>query len=132
MQTFKKFFKRADILLIISLCIICLILFLPKFISSNKSFNKTAVIYKDGDIINRITLDSVEKKYDLNLNCDPKVTLQVNNGRIRYKSSQCHDKLCVKCGWLSDVGDTAVCLPSRTMIVIEGTASKDTPDAISY
>ena len=126
----KKLFKRADALLIIILLVISLIMFIPKFINNNKS--KIAVVYKNGEIVNRIELDSVKNSYDIDLKSSPKVILQVDKGKIRYKSSECHDKLCVKCGWLTKVGDTSVCIPSKTMVIIEGESDNESPDAISY
>lgn len=130
MQAKKAFLKRADIILIIVVALICLALFIPKFFLKNSS--PVAVIYKYGEEAQRIQLDSVNDSYTIDLDTDPYVVLQVEKGRICYKSAGCHDKLCVKCGWLSKVGDTAACLPSKTLIIIEGTPSEDEPDIISY
>lgn len=130
MQSFKKLFSRADFILILVLSVICVILFIPRFITTSKS--QTAVIYKNGKVIERIDLNSVKNSYNISLDSKPNSIVQVDKGRIRYKVSHCPDKLCVKSGWLSKVGDTSACLPAKTMIVIEGQTQKDAPDAISY
>ncbi|NCC87108.1 MAG: NusG domain II-containing protein [Clostridia bacterium] len=130
MQVFKTFFKKADIILVVSIAIICLILFLPNFFAKNSS--PVAVVYKNGKEIQRIKLNSVLESYELDLDTQPSVILLVEKGRICYKSSECHDKLCVKCGWLTKAGDTAACLPSKTLIVIEGISDTNEPDIISY
>ena len=130
MQANKHFLKRADIILIICVSIICVALFIPSFI--NKSSSPIAVVFKDGEEINRIKLSDVSSSYSIDLECKPSAILQVEHGKIRYKSAECHDKLCVNCGWLSKPGDTAACLPSKTLVVIEGSPDKNEPDIISY
>jgi len=130
MQVSKPFFKPADIILVICVAIICFVLFLPNLFGQNSS--TVAVIYKNGKEIQRIKLDSVSESYEIDLHAEPSAILLVEKGRICYKHAECHDKLCVKCGWLSKVGDTAACLPSKTLVVIEGESSTDEPDIISY
>lgn len=130
MQVFRPFLKKADIILVISIAIICFILFLPNFFTQNS--HPVAVVYKNGKEIQRIKLNSVSESYELNLDTKPSVILLVEKGKICYKHSECHDKLCVKCGWLTKAGDTAACVPSKTLVVIEGVSDTDEPDIISY
>ncbi|MFY9197953.1 MAG: NusG domain II-containing protein [Acutalibacteraceae bacterium] len=130
MKSNKPFLKRADIILIVIVIFICIVLFLPNFLNRNSS--AVAVVYKNGKEVQRISLDSVAKSYEINLGTEPANILLVEKGRICYKSATCHDKLCVKQGWLSKSGDTAACLPSKTLVVIEGQSSTDEPDIISY
>ena len=130
MQACKSFFKKADIILVVSVAIICLILFLPNFFAQSSS--PVAVVYKNGKEIQRIKLNNVSESFELDLDTQPSAVLLIEKGRICYKSSQCHDKLCVKCGWLTKAGDTAACLPSKTLVVIEGMPDTDKPDIISY
>lgn len=130
MESFKKLFKRADVILILCLLIICALLFLPKFF--NKSDNMTAEIYKNGKLFKSIDLGEVKEIYEFDLNSNPNSVIEVSKNKIRYKHSQCPDKLCEKTGWLTKVGDSAACLPAKTMIVIKGDSKEDAPDAISY
>ncbi len=130
MKANNPFLKRADIMLIIFIAFICLVLFFPNPFGKNSS--TVAVIYKNGKEIERIKLNCVTENYEIDLKTQPSAVLLVENGRICYKSASCHDKLCVKSGWLSRVGDTAACLPSKTLVVIEGTSDIDEPDIISY
>lgn len=130
MKSSKPFFKRADIILIIFISIICVVLFLPNFF--NKNASAIAVIYKNGKEVQRIKLDSVEKSYEIDLETEPCAVLLVEKGRICYKYATCHDKLCVKRGWLSKSGDCAACLPSKTIVIIEGKPTANEPDIISY
>ncbi len=130
MQANKPFYKRADFILIICIAIVCIISFIPYF--TNKSSTPVAVIYKNGEEMQRIQLDSVQDSYTIDLDTNPSNVILVEKNRIRYTTAQCHDKLCVNSGWLSKPGDTAACLPAKTIIVIEGTSDKAEPDIISY
>lgn len=92
-----------------------------------------AVIYSGGQEFRRIDLAKVKEPYLIELDTDPKVTIRVEPGKIRYLSAGCPDKLCVKAGVLSRRGDTAVCLPSGTAVVIEGTRMENSSvDVITY
>lgn len=125
----KKFLKKADVILILAIVIICGIFFISKQMSSTPV---EAVIYKDGTEIERINLSSVKESYEYDLGCTPKAVLTVSKGSICYSYAECHDKLCVNTGKLTKVGDTAACLPSKTLIVLEGVKSSDAPDVIAY
>ena len=48
------------------------------------------------------------------------LTLEVTDGRIRFRQSGCPDKICVHSGWLSKRGQTAACLPAGVSVRIEG------------
>ncbi|WP_132015356.1 NusG domain II-containing protein [Hydrogenispora ethanolica] len=59
-----------------------------------------------------------------------KITISIEKGRIRFSDAGCPDRLCVKQGWLTSQGDRAVCLPSKTVILIRDSARP--VDSISY
>ena len=59
---------------------------------------------------------------------EPKVRIVAENGKIFFESAECEDKLCVSCGKLEKKGDTAVCLPSKTVITVAGSDV----DAVTY
>lgn len=126
----KKFLKRGDIILLVTVILICAVLFIIKGAGSKDQL--TAVIYKDGKVIDRINLSEVDESYTYDLESTPESILSVEHGKISYKYSECPDKLCVKTGVLSKPGDTAACLPAKTMIIIEGSSSKTSPDIITY
>lgn len=42
--------------------------------------------------------------------------VEVDGTRARVVSSPCPDKICVKMGWLEQVGDYSACLPNRVLI----------------
>ena len=125
----RKWIKKADLILALLLLVISIPLILYK--PANKS--PVAVVSINGKEIQRIDLSKVEEPYTIVLNCSPTAVLSVKPGAIRYSHAECHDKLCVNSGWLSEPGDTAACLPSRSVVCIEGEKiSSDKPDAITW
>lgn len=46
--------------------------------------------------------------------------IEINNGRTRFISSPCRNKVCVQTGWLATSGSLAACLPNRISIFLLG------------
>lgn len=120
-----KLFRRNDIIVIAVVAVIALILFIPSLLKKDKL---TALIYVDGEVAEEIQLDDVAEAYTIS----PKngTEIEVQNGRIRFSSAVCRDKLCVNSGWLDRNGQTAACLPERIVISIKG--SGGAPDMLTY
>lgn len=120
----KKGDKIISLIIIILILVSCIGLFAYKQYA--KSSHHIAVIKQDGKIIKSIDLDSIKEKNQF------KVTYKKNHyniieyekGRIRFIDADCPDKICVKTGWISEPGQTAVCLPHKLMIEINGKNSK--------
>ena len=112
----EHFFSKWDARLIAATAILCLLLLWPR----GETDGVTADVYVDGEVLHRIALDSVSAPYEIPLDTDPPAVLLIEPGRIRYQSADCPDKVCVRCGWLSRPGDTAACLPGRSMVVLSG------------
>ncbi len=58
------------------------------------------------------------------------VVVTVDGKRMCVSEADCPDHTCVKTGWISQVGQTAVCLPNRVMIKITG-STDDAVDAVA-
>jgi len=58
--------------------------------------------------------------------------LQINNNKIRFVSSPCHNKLCVRSGWLEHNGEAAACLPNRVSVRLASNKQRITFDAINF
>lgn len=46
--------------------------------------------------------------------------LEIEDGRVRFVSSPCRNKVCIHSGWLSMSGDATACLPNRVSIALRG------------
>ncbi|MCR4925833.1 MAG: NusG domain II-containing protein [Clostridiales bacterium] len=122
----EKFLKKGDIIIALIVVVLALVMLLPRYI--NKSDNPVAVITKNGEEIYCIELNKVEQGYDINIES---VVIRVEKGKIFFSDSDCKDKICVKSGKLSHIGDTSACLPNKVVITIKGVGSSGV-DAITY
>ncbi len=119
-----KLIKKGDILIVAAVVIVAGLFMLWQ--SLNKD-NLTAVITVDGEIIQTVNLFAKEDAVIIP-DTEPKVKIVAENGTIRFDYAECEDKLCISCGKLEKKGDTAVCLPSKTVITVAGSDV----DAVTY
>ncbi len=119
-----KLIKKGDILLVAAIAVIAGIFFLWQSLNSE---SLTAVITVDGEVVQTVNLSAKEEKIIIP-DTQPKVKIVAENGKIRFDYAECEDKLCVSCGNLEKKGDTAVCLPSKTVITVAGSDV----DAVTY
>lgn len=114
-------FKKGDIILVL-IGIIALIPLLWSYFGSvnNPSDNLIATVTRDGKLVTKVDLNKVQEPQYINLEDGIKLTILAEKGRIRVLDADCPDKICVKAGWLVKPGDRAVCMPSKTIVMIEG------------
>ena len=114
----KRFFRPADIIIIAVLLIVsALLLLIPK-----KEAGK-AVIIKDGEVISETDLTKITEPYTVTL--DGGIEILFEKNAVSFVSSDCANKLCIHAGKLTKAGDTAVCLPNKTLIRIKGKTVND-------
>ena len=115
-------FKKGDLFLVVLIGIIVSIPLLgSKFHSGSKQGDSlTAVVVRDGQLIKEIDLNKVHEPQYIKLEDGIKLTVLAEHGRIRVLDADCPDKNCVKFGWLTQPGDQAICMPSKTFVLIEG------------
>ena len=116
----KLFYKRDSIIFAILLCL-ALVGIVAVWIYRSGGDKAVAVVEHNAVEIHRINLDKVTQSDIIFINDgnNCQVEIEVENGRIRMRSSSCPDKICVNCGWLSEKGDTAVCLPNSVVVRVE-------------
>jgi len=57
--------------------------------------------------------------------------LQIKDGAIRMQSAPCPQKICVKMGWIKNVGELIVCVPNQIVVRIEGASASEVYDGLS-
>ncbi|NMB33841.1 MAG: NusG domain II-containing protein [Clostridium sp.] len=125
--------KKGDYFIIGIIIMIAAAFFLGTRVFKNHytDMPMVAIIMQDGKKIENIILDAVDEPREIILDGKYSNTILVEKGRIRFKESNCPDKICVNAGWLSKRGDTAVCMPNKAVIVIEGGRGDDTVDIVT-
>ena len=107
-----KYFRFSDFIVIFTILLLALSLF---FLFRPEGAAACATISIDGQIYRQLPLPREE-------------TLTLENGVvIRFKgrsacilSSDCPDHTCVNNGWLTQAGQSSICLPNRTVLKLDG------------
>jgi len=88
-------------------------------------------VYKKGVKSDCAVIEYNGKSENISLNKDRVFTLEngivieVKDGKIRVKDSDCPQKICVKHGWLRFANDVIVCLPNKTIIYLQQKSDLD-------
>ena len=85
---------------------------------------RTAVVTVDGAEVFRLSLSGMGDAFiPVSGAGGVELTVQIEAGRARFSSADCADHICVDTGWLRRQGQSAVCLPGRAVLRIEGYSS---------
>lgn len=126
----RSLFKKADFVLIFIFCLVFAAMFLPRVLGSD---DLTARVYKNGVEIYSINLTKVTSSYTIDLQSTPDGIILVEKNAVGYYEADCPDKRCVNTGMLTRRGQTAACLPAKTVIILTGgKKSEGAPDIITY
>ena len=106
--------KHGAALIIITVMVIA-VLTAYKYTRAKTSL--TAVVTSDGAEKREFTLDNG-------------IVIAAENGEIWVESSPCKDKICMRTGKLCRAGESAVCVPLKTVVSIKGTT--ENIDVITY
>ena len=84
-------------------------------LSADKTNEKTAYIYKDGELVEKVDLSEIDKPYTINVGGN---VVLVEKNCISMKEASCPDKLCIKQGRITNGSHPVVCLPNRVVIKV--------------
>ena len=124
---------RGDKLLIVFVLVLTILSlgFIKKQALSNDS--KYVSVQVDGEEIKKIIYDkkiigntiAIESEYGYNL-------LEIGDERVRIIEASCPDKIDVKQGYISNIGEMIVCVPNKLVVEIKGVAAGEEIDMINY
>ena len=60
-----------------------------------------------------------------------KLSLEIKNGSVRIKDSDCPDKVCVSSGWTKDNSKLIVCAPAEVLVRIQDDGGDTDADIIA-
>ncbi len=80
--------------------------------------NKEAVVYHGDRLleVQSLNQDRIISISDKNV----EMAIKIEKGRVRVLESDCPKNICVHMNWISDVGQTIVCVPNKILIEIRG------------
>ncbi len=104
-------FTLADGILIVFVILAIIVSFL--FVYKKGIRTDYAVIEYNGQT------ENISLNKDRIFTLDNGMVIEIKDGRIRVKESDCPQKICVKHGWLRYANDVIVCLPNKTIIYLK-------------
>ena len=118
----------AVAVLILASAALIFLLFAPE----NASGPLTAVVRVDGEEYRRIVLSDIPEGETLRISLEEQadMVIEVRQDGVRVARSSCPDQVCVHTGWLTKAGQSAVCLPYRVSVRLEG-STDDNVDGIA-
>ncbi len=119
----RQFLLKRDILIMAVLLALALAFFAGNRLLASSGV-ATAEIFVDSELVRSIELrPGVRETFPVPGR--PEVVLEVEDGKIRFLSSTCRDKICVNAGFLSRPGEMAACLPNRVAVKITGGGERE-------
>lgn len=120
----KSAVKKGDIFLVLLLSGLCLFWFAFSLFGEKESIRME--IYLDGEAEVSVELSSLKKGESYIVGgCE----IYADSEGVRFVSSCCEDRLCIKRGLMTRQGDTMACVPERVVVVLRGVSKAD---AIAY
>ena len=116
-----------DGLLLLGLLLLAGILFL---VLGNRPQGAAAIVERDGEILCRQELSALAAPVELEFEGGHRATLRISPEGGCFLASTCPDQTCVRTGVISRAGETALCLPARLVLRLEGAAGE--ADAETY
>lgn len=84
-----------------------------------------AVITLGSDTVDRVSFET-EGKYTYPQ--IPGMIFTVRDGAVSVTESDCRDRVCVRTGAVSHMGEAIICVPNRVAVTVEG--GGDSPDVV--
>ena len=131
MHNFRKSgIKPWDIIIIFVLVVASFaptIVFALSFDNAETENSVTYAIVKiDGKEVERFDLDEISSKMVTYHPSDTQYNIvEIQEGKIRVKEDNSPDQIAVRTGWISEPGQTSICLPHRLVITIEQEEKSD-------
>lgn len=121
---------RADKLLTAAILLIALagVMLISRllFFSQRSLFSQQAIVTVHGQVERRIDLipGTPAASVVINGRLGPSV-VEVSGGKIRMREAGCPQQICIRQGWIENLGESIVCLPGEIVIRIDGQAPVD-------
>ncbi len=126
-----KVLQKKDVIIVTALLVTAVVLY-AGFALVNKGKVPMAEVYYGSELIRTIKLnEGREEQFSFPQN-ENVVFHLYEDGTICFEQSDCRDQICVHAGKLSQIGESAACLPNQFIlkIVPKGQYEEDTIDMI--
>ncbi len=125
MKEYVKMIRPWDVIMMIILVLVSLfpVIVFSYYQSGTITEDTTfiAVISQDNQIIDEITLTGHvgHEVFDIQIDEHEINTIEIKDEAIRIQGATCSDQVCVRTGFISQPGETIICLPHKLVIEIK-------------
>lgn len=109
--------SKKEVITILLIVLICGGVIAFQKLAGKSNDDNIAVIKLDGEVVKSIDLVSANNE-TFKLPQIEGVTFQIHDNKIRFLENDCKNQVCVNTGYISQIGDIAVCLPKKISIEI--------------
>ncbi len=120
----RKLLTRRSAALLLGLLLLCALVF---WIFSRLPGGTEAIVERDGQELFRRKLSRLSAPETVQIEGENGIALTVvfYPDGAAVTASQCPDKICVHTGKLTKAGETAICLPAKVVLRLEGLSKTD-------
>lgn len=129
----RKLMTKADTKLLLAIIFLSLFVFaLLKFYAAVLPTERQVVIKVSGEVVKKISLqeDRPLQRITIEGKKGPSI-IEIKGRKVRMLEAFCPDKLCVKQGWISNPGQSIVCVPNEIVLYFDA-AEANFVDAITH
>ena len=118
MKKKRPYFKLTDLIIILIVLVVSVSGFVfIYFKTTGNNSPAVAEIKVKSKLVKTIELTTVEAPYEITIEGNFPVTLEVSSEGVRFISSQCSDGLCIHSG-LIEANESAACLPAGVSVKV--------------
>ena len=121
--------KKADVILMASLCLLSLVLVLTGILNDNASSALMVRGYRNGELVFEYPIGSSVKTVISAPDGEGSNTVVIEDKKVRISAADCPGHDCVNKGTITKSGEEIICLPHKLVIRIEG---GEGIDALTY
>ncbi len=129
----RKLMTKADTKLLLAIILLSLFVFaLLKFYATVLPTERQVVIKVSGEVVKKISLQEGThlQKITIEGKKGPAI-IEIKGWKVRMVEAFCPDKLCVKQGWISNPGQSIICVPNEVVLYFDA-AEANFIDAITH
>lgn len=120
---FRPYVKISDIFVVAVVILTAVAGFFVLRLKIDNTTPEYACIRVNSQLTDTIDLTKISDSYNITIEGNFPVTLEVSKNGVRFIDSQCKDKLCVHSGLIT-AGESAACLPGGVSVSVLGSDSR--------
>ena len=121
----RPYFKLTDLIIILIVLFVSVSSFVFIYLKTmGNNLPEVAQIKVNSQVVKTIELTEIETPYEITVEGNFPVTLEISREGVRFVNSECPDRLCINSG-LIKANQSAACLPAGVSVrVMAETASE--------